>query len=62
MVSARAAEAEEEGVDEGVVSDGETDYIDLGRPQTLKRKSVAANTNFAITPKIHPAKFARRRA
>ena len=39
MVSARAAEAEEEGVDEGVVPDSETDYIRSRKASDLEKEA-----------------------
>ena len=62
MVSARAAEAEDDGIDEGVAQDSEIEYIRLERLQTLNLKQVAKLTNFAITPKTLSAKSARRLA
>ena len=51
MVSARAAEAEEEGVDEGVVPDGETDYIRSSKASDLEREASSREHQFCHYPK-----------
>ena len=50
MVSARAAEAEEEGVDEGVVPDSETDYIRSRKASDLE-KEASSREQFCHYPK-----------
>jgi len=51
MVSARAAEAEEEGVDEGVVPDSETDYIRSRKASDLEKEASSREHQFCHYPK-----------
>ena len=51
MVSARAAEAEEEGVDEGVVPDSETDYIRSRKASDLEKEASSREHQFGHYPK-----------